>query len=186
MASGPVAVLLSLEHGSHISGGATVPMRSWGRPAEPSWALGTVAGVTLWLAPASFESWGWRIPFALSALLVAFGLWLRRGVEETPVFTQMKSQRATAQAPIKDVARHHRRPLLTSIAARVGPDVAYALLVVFTLTYATTILHLPRPLALTATMIGAACSAVGIPVFALPVRSRWPTARLCGRPRYCR
>jgi hypothetical protein len=56
--------------------------------------------------------------------------------------------------------------LLTSIAARVGPDVAYALLVVFTLTYATTILHLPRALALTATVIGAACNAVGIPVFA--------------------
>jgi MFS family permease len=104
--------------------------------------------------------------FALSALLVAFGGWVRSGVAETPAFTQLKSQRTTSQAPIREVASHHLRPLLTSIGARVGPDVAYALLVVFTLTYTTTILHLGRSLALTATLVGAACNAVGIPVFA--------------------
>jgi MFS family permease len=55
--------------------------------------------------------------------------------------------------------------LLIAIGARVGPDVVYALLVVFTLTYVTTVLHLPRTLALTATMIGGACHAVAIPWF---------------------
>jgi len=160
------AVLLSLEHGAKHQRGRNGSYAQLGPACGTILGTGTVAGVTVWLAPASFESWGWRIPFALSAVLVAFGLWLRRGVEETPAFTEMKSHLTTSRTPIKDVTRHHLQPLLTSIAARVGPDVAYALLVVFTLTYATTILHLARPLALTATVIGAACNAVGIPVFA--------------------
>jgi nitrate/nitrite transporter NarK len=129
--------------------------------------LGTaiVATVSLSLSPAMFESWGWRIPFWSSIAVVAFGLWLRRGVAETPAFIQLQSRRALAKAPVVEVFRQHWRPLLIAIGARVGPDVAYALLVVFTLTYLTTVLHLSRPLALTATMIGAACNAVAVLVF---------------------
>jgi MFS family permease len=160
------AVLLSLEHGKPHQRGRNGSYAQLGPACGTILGTGVVAAVTLGLAPASFEAWGWRVPFALSAVLVAFGWWLRRGVEETPAFMQMKSQLTTSTAPIRDVARHHLRALLTSIGARVGPDVAYALLVIFTLTYATTILHLPRALALTATVIGAACSAVGIPMFA--------------------
>jgi len=114
----------------------------------------------------SFEEWGWRIPFAISAVLVAFGAWLRRGVDETPAFMHLRMKAATSAAPLREVARHHLRGVLTSIGARAGSDVLYALLAVFTLTYTTTILHLPRPLALTVTVIGAACGAVSIPVFA--------------------
>jgi MFS family permease len=160
------AVLLSLEHGSAHQRGRNGSYAQLGPACGTILGTATIAGITLWLAPVSFESWGWRIAFALSAVLVAFGMWVRSGVAETPAFTQLKSHRSTSSAPIKEVARHHLRPLLTSIGARVGPDVAYALLVVFTLTYTTTILHLARSLALTATLIGAACNAVGIPVFA--------------------
>jgi MFS family permease len=160
------AVLLSLEHGNARQRGRNGSYAQLGPACGTILGAATAAGITLWLAPASFESWGWRTPFALSAVLVAFGIWVRGGVAETPAFTQLRSHRSTSSAPIKEVARHHLRALLTSIGARVGPDVAYALLVVFTLTYATTILHLPRSLALTATVIGAACNAVAIPVFA--------------------
>jgi MFS family permease len=160
------AVLLSLEHGSDHQRGRNGSYAQLGPACGTILGTATVAGITLWLAPASFESWGWRIPFALSALLVACGLWVRSAVEETPAFTQMKSHLETSKAPLREVVHHHLRALLTSIGARVGPDVAYALLVVFTLTYATTILHLARTLALTATVIGAACNAVGIPLFA--------------------
>ncbi|MDQ2768307.1 MAG: MFS transporter, partial [Gemmatimonadota bacterium] len=129
--------------------------------------LGTavVAAISYALTPTQFEAWGWRLPFLLSIGLVAFGLWLRRGVDETPVFIELQSRRETSNAPVIDVLRNHTRPLLTSIGARVGPDVMYALLVVFTLTYVTLALHLSRSLALTATMIGAACHAVAIPFF---------------------
>jgi MFS family permease len=160
------AVLLSLEHGAQHQRGRNGSFAQMGPACGTILGTSAVAAITLSLTPASFESWGWRIPFALSAVLVAFGMWLRRGVQETPAFVNLDSHQETAKAPIKDVFREHLRPLLTSIGARVGPDVVYALLVVFTLTYATTVLHLSRPLALTATMIGAGCHAIAIPVFA--------------------
>jgi MFS family permease len=125
-----------------------------------------IGAITLVVAPATFESWAWRIPFWSSLVLVGFGLWLRRGVEETPAFVELKSRQQTANAPIKEVFSEHLRPLLTGIGARVGPDVYYALVTVFTLTYVTTVLHLSRAIALTATMIGAVCNAVAIPFFA--------------------
>ncbi|HEV7705139.1 MAG TPA: MFS transporter, partial [Gemmatimonadaceae bacterium] len=123
------------------------------------------AAISYALSPSEFDAWGWRIPFLLSIGLVGFGLWLRRGVDETPAFIALKAKAATSRAPIMDVFRDHARPLFTSIGARVGPDVFYALLVVFTLTYVTLVLHLSRSLALTATMIGAACHAFAIPFF---------------------
>jgi MFS family permease len=161
------AVLLSLEHGAPHERGRNGSFAQMGPACGTILGTSAVAAITLSLTPARFESWGWRIPFALSAVLVAFGMWLRHGVQETPAFVDLESRHATAKAPIKDVFRQHLRPLLTSIGARVGPDVVYALLVVFTLTYVTTVLHLSRPLALTATMIGAACHAIAIPVFAI-------------------
>ena len=81
------------------------------------------------------------------------------------MFIELQSRRETARAPIGEVLRSHWRGLATSIGARAGPDVFYALLVVFTLTYVTTVLHLPRMRGLVATMIGAACSAVCMPLF---------------------
>lgn len=131
--------------------------------------MGTAAvgAVNLWLPSDSFESWGWRIPFAVSAVLVGFGLWLRRRIEETPAFRRLELREDKARAPLSDVVRQHLRPLLISIGSRIGPDVCYAMLVVFTLTYITTVLHLPRGLALMCTMVGAACHAVAIPLFAI-------------------
>jgi MFS family permease len=159
------AVLLSLEHGDRHQRGRNGSFAQMGPACGTILGTGVVAALTLALTATTFESWGWRIPFWSSVVLVAFGLWLRRGVEETPVFVELESRHATAKAPIKEVFGQHLRPLLTAIGARVGPDVIYALLVVFSLTYVTTVLHLSRPLALTVTMIGAACHAVAVPWF---------------------
>ena len=159
------AVLLSLEHGAQHQRGRNASFAQMGPGCGTILGTGVVAAMTLGFAPANFDSWGWRIPFWLSVLLVAFGLWLRRGVEETPAFVELKSRHATAEAPVKEIFGRHLRPLLTGIGARVGPDVAYALLVVFTLTYMTTVLHLSRSLALAATMLGAACHAIAVPLF---------------------
>ena len=159
------AVLLSLEHGSAHQRGRNGSFAQLGPACGTILGTATVALVAVCLAPEQFETWGWRVPFALSLLLVAFGAWLRHGVAETPVFIELQSRHETARAPIGEVMRRQRRGLFTSIGARVGPDVLYALLVVFTLTYVTTVLHLPRMRGLVATMIGAACSAVCMPLF---------------------
>jgi MFS family permease len=159
------AVLLAFEHGAPHQRGRNGSFAQLGPACGTILGTATVAAATLRLSPASFEAWGWRIPFGLSALLVAFGLWLRHGVPETPAFIELQSRDTVERAPIREVARHQLRGLLTSIGARAGPDVYYALLVVFTLTYVTTILHLPRLVALTATIIGSACGAICMPLF---------------------
>ena len=113
----------------------------------------------------AFMAWGWRIPFVASLLLVAFGMWIRSGIEETPLFKELDQQDAKAEAPIGDVLRLYWRRLLIAGGVRIGSDVLYALVVVFTLTYVTTVLHLSSTLALTAIMLGTACNALAVPLF---------------------
>ncbi len=160
------AVLLSLEHGAERERGRNGSFAQMGPAFGSILGTGATALVSSCLTPDDFAHWGWRIPFALSLVLVAFGFWLRSGVDETPAFLRLESHRATARSPILDVLRGHRRPLITSIGARVGPDVVYALLVVFSLTYVTMVLHLSRSLPLGAALLGAACHAIAIPLFA--------------------
>jgi MFS family permease len=159
------AVLLSVEHGDRRHRGRNGSFAQMGPACGTILGTAVVAAISYALPARDFDSWGWRLPFLLSFGLVVFGLWLRRGVDETPVFIELESRRETSRTPVIDVFREHTRPLLTSIGARVGPDILYALLVVFTLTYVTLALHLSRSLALTAIMIGAAFHAVAIPFF---------------------
>jgi metabolite-proton symporter len=159
------AVLLSMEHGKPDERGRNASFTQVGPSCGTLIGTGFIALVSAWLSPEEFQDWGWRIPFISSVALVLFGLWLRRGVEETPVFRDMEEKKATAEAPIKEVLGQHWRRLLIAGGSRIGSDVLYALVVVFTLTYVTTVLHLPRPLALMATMIGAALNAVAVPWF---------------------
>ena len=159
------AVLLSMEHGSDTERGRNASFTQVGPSCGTLLGTAFIAIVTLCLSPEQFQSWGWRIPFLASALLVVFGLWLRRGVEETPVFRELETHHGKAEAPLKEVFTQHWRRLLLAGGARIGSDVLYALVVVFTLTYVTTVLHLSRPLALTATMIGAGCNALAVPFF---------------------
>ncbi|WP_173636174.1 MFS transporter [Paramixta manurensis] len=159
------AVLLAMEHGKAHQRGRNASFAQVG----PS--CGTLLGtifitlITVALSTEQFQLWGWRIPFLLSLALVIFGLWLRRGVGETPAFLQLEKNHSTTHTPIKEVFLHHPRALLIAGGSRIGSDVLYALVVVFTLTYVTTVLHLPRPLALTATMLGAIGNAITVPLF---------------------
>jgi MFS family permease len=159
------AVLLSLEHGAARQRGRNAAFAQVGPACGTILATGVIAIMTAALGSAAFESWGWRIPFWCSVVLVAFGVWLRRGVEETPAFQDLELRHATTRTPIKEVFARHSRRLLIAVGVRVGPDVVYALLVVFSITYVTTVLHLSRTLALAATVIGAACNAVAVPLF---------------------
>lgn len=158
------AVLLSMEHGRPDQRGRNASFTQVGPSCGTLIGTGFIAAVTAFLSPEDFQAWGWRIPFVSSVALVMFGLWLRRGVEETPVFREMEEKRETASTPIKEVLGQHWRQLLVAGGSRIGSDVLYALVVVFTLTYVTTVLHLSRPMALTATMLGAALNAIAVPI----------------------
>lgn len=159
------AVLLSMEHGDADKRGRNASFAQVGPSCGTLIGTGFITLVTVMMSGDQFQAWGWRIPFLLSLLLVLFGLWLRRGVEETPTFVAMQAAEKTTHTPLKEVFVNYPKQLLVAGGSRIGSDVLYALVVVFTLTYVTTVLQLPRPLALMATMLGAIGNAITVPMF---------------------
>ena len=159
------AVLISVEHGAQHQRGRNASWTQVGPSVGTLLATGGIALITYLVSPDEFLLWAWRIPFLASVVLVGFGLWIRRGVAETPMFTELEERGTKAQTPIGDVLRHYWRRLLIAAGVRVGSDVLYALVVIFALTYVTTVLSLSGTLALTAIIIGSACNAVSVLFF---------------------
>jgi MFS family permease len=158
------AVLLSMEHGTDANRGRNASFAQVGPSCGSLLGTACLMITTMAMPAADFQAWGWRIPFIASAILVIFGLWVRRGVAETPVFRDLEEHKELAKAPLSEVFTKYPKRLLIAGGSRIGSDVLYALVVVFSLTYVTTVLHLPRPLALTATMIGAVLNAIAVPI----------------------
>jgi MFS family permease len=159
------AVLLSVEHGDQHRRGRNASWAQMGPSLGTLLATGSFAILNWQLDTESFMAWGWRLPFFASVLLVGFGLWIRSGVQETPLFRQLEREKTQARAPIGEVVRAHWRKLLIGGGARIGPDVLYSLAAVFTLNYLTTTLGLSRGVSLIALSIGGACNALTIPLF---------------------
>ncbi len=148
------AVLLSSEFGEPGRRGFWSSAAQIGPPAGNLLSNGVLAVLTATLTEASFNSWGWRLAFLLSGVLVAFGLWIRLKLEDTPVFEALRAAGERPTAPVREVFATEWRGLLAAILSRIGPDVTYALFTVFVLTYGTT--HgFSRGEVLAATLLGA-------------------------------
>jgi MFS family permease len=158
------AVLLSSEYGDPRQRGFWASAAQIGPPAGNLMANGVLALLGATLTDAQFMSWGWRVAFLLSAVLVVFGLWIRVKLEETPVFKAIEAHGNRPTAPVTEVFEKESRGLAAAILCRVGPDVLYALFTVFVLTYITTTLGLPRNLGLTAVLSGSACQLFLMPL----------------------
>lgn len=117
------------------------------------------------LPESAFMSWGWRLPFLASALLVAVGIFIRMKVAESPEFAHAKSHRRTSDFPARDILARHLRPLLFTMGAKLGEGTLYYTIAVFSISYATSKLGFSRAEALSAMMIAAACQIVTIPFF---------------------
>jgi metabolite-proton symporter len=159
------AVLMSLEHGKPGQRGLAASWPQVGVPMGNILATAVLAVLSVTLSDAAFLSWGWRIPFLLSGVLVLVGLWIRFTISESPLFAEVAETKTRARMPIVDVVRLYPRELLVAIGARIGTDVAFYTFVLFILSYVTTTLGLPRSLGLTAVMVGSALQLVLIPLF---------------------
>jgi MFS family permease len=159
------AVLLSSEFGDPKRRGFWASAAQIGPPAGTLLANGVLTLLALILTTAQFESWGWRVAFLLSGVLVLFGLWLRLRLEETPVFREIAARGERPKAPVREVVRQEPRALITGILVRICPDVLYSLFTVFVLTYMTTKLHMPKSDGTIAVMIGSACQLFLMPAF---------------------
>ncbi len=159
------AVLLSSEYGDPRRRGFWASAAQIGPPAGTLIANGVLALLSATLSDAAFTSWGWRVAFLLSAVLVVFGLWIRLRLEETPVFRQIAERGERPSAPVSEVVSKERRAIVAGVLVRVCPDVLYSLFTVFTLTYITSELGMSRGQGSAAVMIGSACQLLLMPAF---------------------
>ncbi|QUQ63607.1 MFS transporter [Kutzneria sp. CA-103260] len=158
------AVLLSSEFGEPARRGFWASAAQVGPPVGNLLANGVLAVLGVALTEQQFESWGWRVAFLLSALLIAFGLWIRVRLEETPIFQELAARNEKPSAPVGELFRHEGRGLLAAVFARVCPDVHYALFTVFVLTYIQQ-LGMSRAVGMAAVLVGSAVQVVAIPAF---------------------
>ena len=158
------AVLMAVEHAPRGSRGY---YGSWPQIGVPAGLLLSTAVFTLfsWLPEEQFLSWGWRVPFLLSILLVAVGLMIRMRILETPAFERIKSQDAAARQPIVEVLVRYPKQVLVAMGARFAENGAFYIFSVFVLTYATQRAKIDRQIVLNGILIGAAVELFAIPLF---------------------
>ncbi|MFC8178835.1 MFS transporter [Rhodococcus sp. NPDC057297] len=114
----------------------------------------------------AFLSWGWRIPFLFSAVVVLVGLYVRLKMSETPAFHKLEEHGKASSNPVRDVIREQPLDLLRVMGIRAGADIMYYVLITFLLTYIADELGLPRTVGLLAAMIGATMQLFTYPLFA--------------------
>lgn len=112
-----------------------------------------------------FMSWGWRVPFFLSIVLVGIGLWIRIGILETPVFKQLLADKKVEKAPIVEVIRKQPREIILSALLRMAEQAPFYIFTAFVFSYGTGALHMSRGLVLTAVLVASAISFISIPLF---------------------
>ena len=111
-----------------------------------------------------FITWGWRLPFALSIVLVGVGLWIRLGILETPVFQQLLDDRKIEKAPIVEVFRKHPKEILLSALLRMSEQAPFYIFTAFVFAYAVGTLKMSRDLILMAVLVAACVSFITIPL----------------------
>jgi metabolite-proton symporter len=159
------AVLMVAEHGEERRRGLNSSWPQVGVPAGNLLAAGVLAVLAAVLSDSAFQSWGWRVPFLLSAALIGVGLWIRLSVQESPLFQELEETGEKESAPLVKVVRCYPRQLAIAVAARFGTDVAFYTFALFILTYVTTELGLSQSVALNGVLIGSALQLVLIPAF---------------------
>ncbi|GAA5059801.1 metabolite-proton symporter [Thermocatellispora tengchongensis] len=159
------AVLMSIEHGDRSRRGLNASWPQVGVPAGNLLAAAVLGAMAATLPEEAFLSWGWRVPFLLSGLLVVVGLWIRLRIAESPLFAEVERHNRKARMPVLDVIRSHPRALLSAIFARIGVDVAFYTFALFIVQYVSGTLGLDRTVGLNAVLIGSAVQLGLIPLF---------------------
>jgi metabolite-proton symporter len=160
------AVLIATEWGHAKRRGFIGSWTQWGAPVGLLLANGALS-LMADLTGDAFLTWGWRVPFLLSALLVVIGLVIRKGIDETPPFSRVVARGEVKKMPVVEVVRAHWRNIGLIALLRTGDQVTFYIFTTYVLTYLTGTLQLPRKTALDFVMIAAAASTISIPVFGL-------------------
>jgi len=116
------------------------------------------------LSQDQFATWGWRVPFFLSILLVGVGLWVRLGILETPVFQKLVAERKIERAPIREVIARQPREIILSALVRMSEQAPFYIFTAFVFSYATGTLKMSRDFVLSAVLVASLVSFITIPL----------------------
>ena len=164
------AVLMAAEHGEDSRRGF------WSSWPQAGVALGNLLATgVLWVLAAvqsdeAFNSWGWRVPFLLSAVLVGVGLWVRLSIEESPVFKEAQAEIERnpdkKHVPLLEVVRMYPREVLVAMGMRMAENISYYIFTVISITFLTTYAGTAgdKSLILKALLIGSVVHFVVIPL----------------------
>ncbi|MBF6161543.1 MFS transporter [Nocardia cyriacigeorgica] len=132
------AVLLVAEHSPNRSRGFWASWPQAGVPAGNLLATVVLLALTTTLSDAAFLSWGWRVAFWLSAVVVLIGYYVRTKVTDAPIFVAAQQEAEKARATsfsVVEVLKRYPRGVFTAMGLRFGENIMYYLVVTFTITY---------------------------------------------------
>ena len=158
------SVLLAMEWSrTHGQRGLVASWPQFGVPCGLLLSNLAVLAFSAW-AGDDFAAWGWRIPFALSIILVGIGLWIRLGILETPVFQKLLDERKIEKAPVLEVIKQQPKQIILSALLRMSEQAPFYIFTAFVFAYAVGTLHMSRNLILSAVMVAACVSFFTIPL----------------------
>ncbi len=159
------AVLMVVENAPSTKRGFFGSLVQVGMPVGNLAAIGIFALLSSLLSEDDFLSWGWRVPFLLSIVLIAVGLFIRIQLEESPAFKQLQAKQDVSRVPALEIFTHHRRTFFIAVGLKTA-EIAYASIAsVFLISYASGHLGLPRSAVLNATAVATAIGLVALPLF---------------------
>jgi MFS transporter, MHS family, shikimate and dehydroshikimate transport protein len=159
------AVLMSVEHSPKGKRGLYGSFPQMGVPAGLFLSTVIFALMQAATTDAQFESWGWRIPFLFSIVLVGVGLFIRMRIMESPAFQRVKDTGTEAPKPIVDVVKTQPREVLVAMGMRIAENGVFYIFTVFILAYGEDTLKLSKGTMLTGVAISAAIGLLTIPLW---------------------
>ncbi|MFI5591032.1 MFS transporter [Amycolatopsis sp. NPDC051758] len=159
------SVLLAMEWGDQKKRGLLGSSAQIGVPVGLVLGTGGMTLLSAVLSPAAFDSWGWRLPFLASLILVAVGLVIRLKILETPMFARLVANKETARTPVLDAIRHHWREILLSAGVRFSEQMPFYLFTSYVLIYVVARHEFSKTFVLNAVLVGAALELLMIPFF---------------------
>ena len=158
------AVLMAVEHAPP---GRRGYYGSWPQIGVPAGLLtSTIIFTAFSTRPAEeFMSWGWRIPFLCSIVLVGVGLFIRMKILETPIFAKVKDTKSASKQPVLEVLQKYPKQVLQAAGARCAENGSFYIYSVFMLVYATQHVHISRNIPLAGIMIASALEFIAVPFY---------------------
>jgi len=158
------SVLLAMEWSrKHSQRGLVAAWPQFGVPCGLLLSTLAVMAFSKW-AGDDFLTWGWRVPFALSIILVGIGLWIRLGILETPVFQNLLDTNKIEKAPIIEVIKKQPKQIILSALLRLSEQAPFYVFTAFVFAYTVGTLKMDRNFILTAVLVAACVSFFTIPI----------------------